>query len=54
MFIQSLEYLYLGEFANTNNLRAFVLLRQIPIIAGSTVEVAIGLTHFFVVQKLDD
>ncbi|CAD8145894.1 unnamed protein product [Paramecium pentaurelia] len=54
VFIQSLNHVYVGEFTNLKSFSNFILFKQIPIIGGAEVEVAIGQDHFFIVQQLND
>ncbi|CAD8135600.1 unnamed protein product [Paramecium octaurelia] len=53
IFIQTLSSLFIGTFSN-DKISSFILYKEISILPGAQVEVAIGPENFFIVQKQDD
>ncbi|CAD8043968.1 unnamed protein product [Paramecium primaurelia] len=53
IFIQSATTLFIGTFSN-DKISSFILQKEISILPGAQVEVAIGPENFFIVQKQDD
>ncbi|CAD8127035.1 unnamed protein product [Paramecium sonneborni] len=53
IFIQTINSLFIGTFSN-DKISSFILQKEISLLPGAQVEVAIGIENFFIVQKLDD